>query len=245
MVRIEVHVAEGMHEVAGLQPGHLRHHLRQQGVGGDIEGHAEEKIRRTLVELAGEARLAVPPPGDMELEQAVARRERHLRNIRRVPGGDDQAPRIGVAADLGEHFGDLVDDAAIRLLPAPPLMTVNRPQLTLLVGPLIPDRDAVVPEVFDVGIAGEKPDQLVDDRFQMQLLGRDQRKPIREVEAQLRTEQRERAGAGPVLLGNALVEDTLHEVEIVFHAPNLACARKSERPGEPGLADSCDFHGAP
>ena len=240
MVRIEVHIAEGMHEVAGLQPCHLRHHLRQQGVGGDVEGHAEEDIRRALVELAGK-----PTVQDIELEQAMAGSQRHLRNIRRVPGGDDQAPRIGVAADLGEHFGDLVDDAAIRLLPAPPLMTVNRPQLTLLIGPLIPDRDAVVPEVFDVGIAGEKPDQLVDDRFQMQLLGRDQRKPIREVEAQLRTEQRERAGAGPVLLGNALVEDTLHEVEIVFHAPNLACARKSERPGEPGLADSCDFHGAP
>ena len=32
----------------------LRHHMRQQRIGGDIERHAEKQIRRALVELAGE-----------------------------------------------------------------------------------------------------------------------------------------------------------------------------------------------
>jgi hypothetical protein len=57
----------------GFEPGHLRHHHGQQRVGGDVERHAEEDVGRALVELAGQ-----PAVGDVELEQAVAGRQRHL-----------------------------------------------------------------------------------------------------------------------------------------------------------------------
>ena len=48
----------------------------------------------------------------------------------------------------------------------------RRAEIAVLVGPLIPDRDAVFLEIGDVRVAGQKPQQLVDDRFQMQLFGR-------------------------------------------------------------------------
>src|SRR6478735_11904364 len=52
MVGVEMRVAERVHEIAGLEARHLRHHHRQQRIGSDVEGHAEEHVGRTLIELA-------------------------------------------------------------------------------------------------------------------------------------------------------------------------------------------------
>ena len=51
----------------------------------------------------------------------------------------------------------------------------------------------------------------------MQLLGRHQRKAAREIEAHLVAEDRQRAGAGPVILADAVVAHVAHEVEILLH----------------------------
>jgi thymidylate synthase len=75
-----------MAQVTGLEPRHLRHHLRQQGVGRDVERHAEEDVGAALIELATEHSVS-----DEELKQAVARRQRHLIDVRRIPGADDVA----------------------------------------------------------------------------------------------------------------------------------------------------------
>ena len=42
VVRVEMRVSERVDELAGLQSAHLRHHEGQQGVGGDVERHAEK-----------------------------------------------------------------------------------------------------------------------------------------------------------------------------------------------------------
>jgi len=42
MIRINVRVAKSMHKLARLVAADLGQHERQQGVGGDIEGHAEK-----------------------------------------------------------------------------------------------------------------------------------------------------------------------------------------------------------
>ena len=52
VVVVDVHVAKGVDKRAGLQPAHLGHHHGQQGIGGDVERHAQEHVRTTLVELA-------------------------------------------------------------------------------------------------------------------------------------------------------------------------------------------------
>ena len=53
MIGIEMRIAKCMHEFTVLQIGNSRNHLRQQRIGGDIEGHTEEYVRAALIELAG------------------------------------------------------------------------------------------------------------------------------------------------------------------------------------------------
>src|SRR5580765_8645571 len=67
MVRIEVDVAEGEDELAGLKLAHLSDHERQQRVGSDVERHAEKDVGAALVELARQ-----PAIRDVELEERVA-----------------------------------------------------------------------------------------------------------------------------------------------------------------------------
>jgi hypothetical protein len=47
------------------------------------------------------------------------------------------------------------------------LPTVDRPQFAALVRPVVPNGDAMLVEIFDVGVAGEEPQQLVDDGFEV------------------------------------------------------------------------------
>jgi hypothetical protein len=186
---------------------------------GDVEGHAEEDVGGALVELARQ--LA---PGDIELEQAMAWRQRHPVHICRVPGRHDEAARIRVAADRLDHIGDLVDGAAVPGRPGAPLPAIDRAEIAAFIGPIVPDRDTAIPEVFDVGVAGEEPQQLMDDRLEMQLLGGDQRKASGEIEPHLMAEYRQGAGAGAVMLFDAIGENTFHQVEILAHD-------KTGRPG--------------
>lgn len=81
VIRVDVRVAARPDEVTHLQSGLLRHHVRQQCVGRDVERHTEEHIRAALIHLA--AQLAI---GHVELEQHVARLQSHVRQIRDVPG---------------------------------------------------------------------------------------------------------------------------------------------------------------
>ena len=183
MVEIKVRVAERVHELAGFKPGHLRNHQRQQRVGGDVERHAEEDVGRALIELAGE-----PTLGDVKLEQTVTRRQRHLLDIGRVPGRDNEAARVGIAANGGDDACDLIDDAAISCRPRTPLPAIDGAELARFVRPLVPNRNAMLVEIFDIGVASEKPKQLVDDRFEVQLFGSGEGKATRKIEAHLMTE---------------------------------------------------------
>jgi hypothetical protein len=51
----------------------------------------------------------------------------------------------------------------------------------------------------------------------VEFLGRQQREAIAEVEAHLRAEPGQGPGPGPVLLRHPLVEDPLHQIEILPH----------------------------
>src|ERR1700682_1033679 len=221
MREIKMRVAERVHEFAGHETRDLRDHLGQERVGGDVERHAEEHVARALIELAGE-----PPIAHPELEQAMAGRERHLGKIGRVPGAHDQPPRTRIGADFGNHFFDLVDGVAVLRRPRTPLLAVDGPKLAVGVGPFVPDRHPVLAQIFDVGVAGEKPQQFVHDRLQMQLLGRSERKALGEVEAQLVAEHRKRAGAGTVVFFDAVLEDAFEEIEIRAHGLYIGCDSK-------------------
>ena len=77
----------------------------------------------------------------------------------------------------------------------PPLMPIDGAEIAVLIGPFIPDAHAILFEIADIGIAGEEPQQLVDNRAQMQLLGCHQREPVFERIARLKAEIGERASA--------------------------------------------------
>ena len=81
MVQVEMGVASGVDEITRFIARHLCHHLEQQGVRGDVEWHAEEGVSRTLLELERETVAS-----HVELEDGVARRQRHLIDFCHVPG---------------------------------------------------------------------------------------------------------------------------------------------------------------
>ncbi len=93
VVEVEVGVAEGMNEVAQFQAGDLGDHHGEQGVGGDIERHAQEHVGAALVKLAGE--FAV---GNVELVEQMAGRQSHVVHVSHVPGADDVAAGVRVVA---------------------------------------------------------------------------------------------------------------------------------------------------
>ena len=106
---------------------------------------------------------------------------------------------------------------AIRRRPAAPLIAIHRAQLAIGVGPFVPDRHAVGFQVGDIGVAGQKPQQLVDDGFKVNFFGGDQRKTLRQVKAHLVAKDRARAGAGAVGFDVAVFQHMAHEIKISLH----------------------------
>jgi len=58
--------------------------------------------------------------------------------------------------------------------------------------------DAVVHQIFDVGVAPQKPQQFVDNPLEEHLFGRQQRKALRQVETHLVAEYADGAGTRTV-----------------------------------------------
>src|SRR5262249_4173258 len=104
---------------------------------------------------------------------------------------------------------------------------VHGAELALLVRPLIPDADAMLVQPGGVRIVTQEPEQLADYRANVNLLRRDEREALREIEAHLATEERERAGASAIGLACAGVSHLAHHVQIGFHrrASLIATAR--------------------
>ena len=214
VIFVKVEVAEGVDEVACFQPADLGDHDGEQRVAGDVEGDSEEEIGAALVELAGKfAALGI----DVELEEAVAGRQGHEVKLAGIPGADHEASAGGVVLDLFDDLFDLVDAAAFGRFPVGPLGAVDAAEVAVFVGPFIPDADFVFVEVSGVGVAFEKPEQLVDNGAQVQFLGRQAGEAFAQVEARLGSEDGIGAGAGAVAAELAVVEYVLEQVEILLH----------------------------
>src|SRR3977135_1432161 len=107
-------------------------------------------------------------------------------------------------------------------------MAIDRTELALLVGPFVPDRDALLLEPAHIGVSGEKPEELVDDGLQMQLLGGDQWEALRQIEAHLVAEDGQCAGSGAVALFQALLEHAFPQIVIVAHNPVVRSDSRSQ-----------------
>ncbi|MCK7473521.1 MAG: hypothetical protein MZV49_08415 [Rhodopseudomonas palustris] len=140
-------------------------------------------------------------------------------DIGRVPRRHDQpAANRRLRLIIVDHLRDLVDAAAVGGRPGPPLRAIDRAEVAVGIGPLVPDRDAVVLQVLDVGVAGaETTAARGRSSFRWQLLGGHQRKAVGQVEPHLMAEHRQRAGAGAVMFFRALVQDAGQQIEILLH----------------------------
>ena len=147
----------------------------------------------------------------------MARRQRHAIDIAGIPRRDDMSPRIRVAAQAVDEGLDLVDLAPVRGLPMAPLMTIDGAEISLLVRPFVPDADSVLLEVADIGVALQEPQQLVNDRAQVQFFGGQRRKAGREIEAHLPTKYGSGSGPGTVGFWGAVFKHMAHQIEILFH----------------------------
>src|SRR5215207_10417663 len=214
VIGIKMGIAKGVDEFAGLQAGHMRDHMGEKRVRGDVERHTDENVGGTLVELAGE-----PSPRDIELEEAMARRKRHALDIGRVPGRHNEPAGIRIAPQGRDDQGELIDRRAVGRGPGSPLRSIDRTQIAIGIGPFIPDADAMFLKKGGVGIAADEPQKLIDDGTDVEALGGDDRKTGSKIESHLMAENRSGSGAGAVGLGRALIQRLLHEIEILSHGP--------------------------
>ena len=113
---------------------------------------------------------------------------------------------------------DLIDAAPVRRRPRAPLIAVDGPEIAVAVRPFVPDADPVVLQVLDVGVPLQEPQELVNDGFEVQLLGGEHGKTSAKIEVRLIAEHAERSGARAVALGVAVVADMVQEIEILPHS---------------------------
>ena len=199
-----------MYKFTGFEIADLGDHQREQRIRRDVERNAQKGIRAALVQLAAELSLSARPNAShVELEQAMARGKRHPIDIRNVPGADEMPPRIGVLLQPGDQVLDLVDVPAVWRGPAPPLVTIDGSEIPILVRPFVPDGHLVVVQVADIRIAFQKPQKLMDDAPQVELLRRQARKAFRKVVAILPAENGTRAGPRTVRAVHAVVQNVL------------------------------------
>ena len=174
VVGVEMRVPERMDELARLEPGDLRHHLGQQRIGRDVERHAEEDVAAALVELAAQPALRRRRTGTGSgTAAAPCRRPR--------PGSTPSRYAAAIPAWSGSSARRRRSGRSSRpSRPArAPLAAVDRPEVAVRVGPLVPDLDPALLQPAHIGLAAEEPQQLVDHRLEMELLGRQQRKALR------------------------------------------------------------------
>ena len=173
VVSVEVEVAEGVNKCAGLKTADLRDHEREEGVGGDIEGHAEEEIGAALIELATEFAVL-----NIELKKRMAWCEGHEMEFGGVPCRDDEATAIGIFFDVFDDASDLIDSGAIRSAPVTPLGPIDAAEVAFLIGPLVPDGNIIFPQVADVCLAFQEPEQLVDDGAEVEFFRGEERETL-------------------------------------------------------------------
>ena len=97
------------------------------------------------------------------------------------------------------------------------MRAVDRPEIAGLVSPFVPDRNAVGLEVGGVRAARQEPQQLVDYRFPVKLLGGQEREALGQIEAHLMAEQAQRAGARAVAALNTPFAHQTQKIEISLH----------------------------
>src|SRR5258706_1981350 len=102
----------------------MRDQVCKQRIRADIERHAEERIRRSLIKLAMKHTFARALL-DLKLKERVTRRQIDVVTFPRVPAADDQSSRIGIRFDLINYSRDLIDAVAFWIVPSERLPEIS------------------------------------------------------------------------------------------------------------------------
>ena len=199
-----MNVPKSVHKLTGLEPHHLCHHHGQEAVRSDVEWHAQKSVRTALVQLAIQFAFC-----HMELEQTMARRQGHVVDETGVPRADDVSPAVGIGLQLFDQLGDLVGVRAIRIGPRPPLVAIDRAQIALRVRPVVPNPDAIVLQVLDVGVPLKEPKQLMDDGPEVEFLGGQHWKALAQVKPHLVTKTPQSASPRAVFAFHPFVQKVI------------------------------------
>src|SRR4051812_20925889 len=176
----------------------------------------------------------------------MARRQRHLLHFAGVPGRNDMAAAFGVPFDLRNPLIDLVDRSSIRCAPIAPLRAVNAAQIAVRIGPLIPNRDTMILQIFDVRLAAQEPEQFVNDRFQMKLLGGQEWETFPQRKSRLRAEHRVGSCSGSIPLKLPLLQNESQQIQVLNHDQNMFRPRDPtpDISKTPNDASTYSHHGA-
>src|SRR5919112_56847 len=98
--------------------------------------------------------------------------ERDAIDLTGVPGGDNLPPGIGITFDEFDQISELIDLTPVGGFPPAPLLPVDGSEVSLFVGPLVPDTYLALLQPPHVRVATQEPQQFDDDGPQMKLLGR-------------------------------------------------------------------------
>lgn len=169
----------------------MGNHHGEHGVGGDVEGDAEEEVGATLVELAGKFVIVI----DVELEHGMTGGEGHLVDFTGVPGADDVSAAMGSVFNAIDDLVDLIDGASFGAAPVGPLGAIDSTEVAVVVSPLVPDVYIVFFEVVDIGIAFKEPEEFVGNAFHVDFFSSQKRKAIGEVVTSLGTKYADSANA--------------------------------------------------
>src|ERR1043166_5169817 len=134
-------------------------------------------------------------------------RQGHFVQFPHIPGTDDQPSAVRVVFDLLNDLVDLVNGTTIRGLPITPLSAVNPAEIAIVVGPFVPNADAVFVEVLDVSVSAQKPEQLVNYRFEVELFGSQQGESVFQWESLLRAEEGISPSTGAIGFEFALLQN--------------------------------------
>src|SRR4051812_20498097 len=110
-----------------------------------------------------------------------------------------------------------MDGAAIGGVPVAPLCAIDPAKVAIGIGPFIPNGDAMFVERFHISLSPKKPEELMDNGFEVQLLGGENREPVLQGKAGLCAKDRVGAGASPIFFKLAVCQNQTQEVEILNH----------------------------
>ena len=80
VISVDMDVTEAMDEIAHLKPCDLSDHVEEESIRSNVEWYPEEDVSTALIELEAQAAIS-----HIELHQTVARRQRHIINLRHIP----------------------------------------------------------------------------------------------------------------------------------------------------------------